>query len=156
VRGKILDAGALRSSFHNMPYCLRGEPVATKFSHAIYRTENGIGAELGVSGPGVNRPLNPYRNWDRADVLSFADQIGNGAVFSPTSSARRNPHPSRTAKIAVSRLSRRPSGDEWRSRGLASSTLSQLPILTPNLFATFTRRMPATSRTFAVEGLGKG
>jgi len=83
VQGKILDAGTLRSSFHNLPYCLRGEPVATEFSHAIYRTENGAGADLGVSGPGVNRPLNPYRNWDRADMLFFADQIGNDAVLLP-------------------------------------------------------------------------
>ena len=83
MRGKILDAGTLRSSFHNMPYCLRREPVAPKFAHSIYRTENGTGADLGGSSPGVNRPLNPRRNRDCADMLSFADQIRNDAVLLP-------------------------------------------------------------------------
>src|ERR1035437_5023605 len=61
MRGKILDAGTLRSSFHNMPYCLRREPVAPKFAHSIYRTENGTGADLAGSSPVVNRPLNTRR-----------------------------------------------------------------------------------------------
>src|ERR1039457_5456045 len=83
MRGKILDAGTLRSSFHNMPYCLRREPVAPKFAHSIYRTENGTGADLGGSSPAVNRPLNPRRNRDCADMLTFADQIRNEAVLLP-------------------------------------------------------------------------
>lgn len=32
VRSKILDASALCSSFHDMPYCLRLEPIAPKFA----------------------------------------------------------------------------------------------------------------------------
>src|ERR1017187_3662304 len=70
VRGKILDASALRCSFHNMPYRFRCEPVAPKLAHAVYAAENGAGADFGSRGPGVKRPLNPRRDWDSADVFS--------------------------------------------------------------------------------------
>lgn len=83
VWGKILDASALRSSFHNMPYRLRREAVAPKLAQAVYPAENGAGADFGGHGPGVKRPLDPLRDWDCADMLSVADQIGDDAVLLP-------------------------------------------------------------------------
>jgi hypothetical protein len=81
VRGEILDASALRSAFHDMPYRLRREPIAPKFANAVYPTEDGAGPDFGGGGPGVNRLLHPRRDGDCADMLSFADQVRNDAVF---------------------------------------------------------------------------
>jgi hypothetical protein len=83
VRGKILDASALRSAFHDVPYRLRREPIAPKFAYAAYPTEDGAGANSGCGGPGINRLLHPRRDWDCADMLSFADQVRNDAVLLP-------------------------------------------------------------------------
>jgi hypothetical protein len=83
VRCKILDASALRSSFHNVPYRFRCEPVAPRLAHAVYPTENGAGADFGGRGPRVKRPLGPRRDWDGADMPSLADQIRDNAVLLP-------------------------------------------------------------------------
>jgi hypothetical protein len=83
VRGKILDDGALRSSFHNMPYRLRRQAIAPKFTQAVYTTENGAGSDSGGCGPTVYRLLCPRRNGDGPDMFSFADQIRNDAVLLP-------------------------------------------------------------------------
>jgi len=83
VRGKILDAGALRSAFHDVPYRLRREPIAPKFANAAYPTEDGAGANSGCGRPAVYRLLHLRRDLDCADMLSFADQVRNDAVLLP-------------------------------------------------------------------------
>jgi hypothetical protein len=81
--GKILDASARRGSFHNVPYCLRCEPVASKLAHAAHTTENDAGADSSGDRPCVKGPLNPRRDWDGADMLSLANQICDDPMFFP-------------------------------------------------------------------------
>src|SRR3972149_811491 len=83
VRGKVLDPSAVRSSFHNMPDRLRREPSSPEFAHAVYPTEDRAGADFSGCGPSVNRSLHPRRDRNCADMLSFADQVRNNAVFLP-------------------------------------------------------------------------
>lgn len=67
-------------------------------------------------------------------------------VNSKSANSRRlRPQPSRTARIARSRLPLSVSDGGACQNRRASSAVSQFPSLTPNFFTPFTRRMPAAS-----------
>jgi len=112
VRGKVLDPSAVRNSFHNMPDRLRREPNSPEFAHAVYTTEDRAGADFGGCGPSVNHPFThagtgTVRICFPLPINSVITQCSSrnwkSSTLSATNSARRKPHPIRTARIALSR-----------------------------------------------------
>lgn len=81
----------------------------------------------------------------KSAITQCSSRIWKSSVSGPTSSARRNPHPMRNARIARSRFPRRSSAWSWLSKVLDCSTVNQLPIRMPRRFAPLRRRMPAAS-----------
>lgn len=81
----------------------------------------------------------------RSIIAQCASRCCKYAKSRSASSRRRSPHPSRTARIARSRLplSVSDSGDRHSRR--TSSAISQFPSLTPNCFTPLTRRIPDAS-----------
>src|SRR5450755_1224297 len=79
--GKVADASALRSGFHHVPDRLWRDPVAPKFSCSAYPAENRARGDPGSCGPGIDRSFHPDRDRNRADMLSFADQVRNDPVL---------------------------------------------------------------------------
>ena len=47
MRGKFVDARALRSGFHHMPDRFRRDPRAPNFTHSVYAPKNRSGADFG-------------------------------------------------------------------------------------------------------------
>jgi hypothetical protein len=83
VRGKVFDAGPLRSTLDNMPDRLRRDRSAPKFAYAVYSPENRAGVDAGGYGPCVNRSFHPCRDRNCADMLSFSDQVRDHLMLLP-------------------------------------------------------------------------
>src|ERR1035438_1785061 len=81
MRGKVVDASSLCGGFNDMPNCLRSDPSTPDFARAAYTPENCAGVDFGSREPGIDSSFNPRRDWNCADVLSFADQVGYDPVL---------------------------------------------------------------------------
>jgi hypothetical protein len=63
------------------PNDLGAEAGSPYLASLIDRTEEDAGGDSGGRCPGVNPCFHPIRNWNGADVSSFADKISNDPVF---------------------------------------------------------------------------
>ena len=83
MRGKFVDASALRSGFHHMPDRFRRDPCAPKLAHPVHPPKNGARGDLGGYRPAVNSSFHPNRDRNRADMLSLSDQVRDDPVVLP-------------------------------------------------------------------------
>src|ERR1035437_5422721 len=83
MRGKFVDASALRSGFHHIPDRFRRDPGAPESAHSAYAPENRSRTDFGGRGPVINRSLHPNRDRNRANMLSFPDQVRDYPVVLP-------------------------------------------------------------------------
>jgi hypothetical protein len=136
VRGKILDASALRSAFHDVPYRLRREPSPQSLPKRLtpWKMVPALIPAAAVqastfcfthAGTGTVRICFPFPI--KSATRQWSSRPWKSSRFSATSSARRNPHPIRIARIALSRLPRRSSEGEARSSALDSSNAQAIP-----------------------------
>ncbi len=58
-------------------------PAPPGFAHPAYAPEDRAGTNFGGRSPGINSSLHPRRDRNRANVLSFADQVGYDPVLLP-------------------------------------------------------------------------
>ena len=81
MRGKVLNPGAQGRGLHDVPNCLGRNPLAPNLAKPVYAPEDSARADSGSLCPFVDCSLCPSGNWNRANVLPLADQVGNNAVF---------------------------------------------------------------------------
>jgi len=98
---------------------------------------------LTQSGTGTVRMCPPLPT--RSTMAQCSSRFCRWVNSRSASSRRLSPQPSKTARIARSRLPLRVSGSGACQNRRASSAVSQFPSLTPNFLAPFTLRMPAAS-----------
>ena len=156
---KVSDANTLRGRFHDVPNRLGRDSITPYLLPPIYSPENRatidgscrgplIEAHFAHIGTGTVRMCFPLPI--RSAITQCSSRSWRSSILSPTSSARRSPHPMSSARIARSRLPRRSSDGGSSSKVLDCSTVNQLPIRTPIGVAPLTRRIPAAS-----SGLGQ-
>src|SRR5207253_9774076 len=75
MRSEILDAGALRGRFHNVPDCLGRDSIAPDLTQPTYSPEDCTTSDASCHGPFIDGTFCPHWNWNCTDVLSFADQV---------------------------------------------------------------------------------
>ena len=100
------------------------------------------------SGTGTVRIYPPFPT--RSTIAQCSSRCCRCRNSKPVNSRRRSPQPSRTARIARSRLPLSVSASGACQSRRASSAVSQFPSLTPGFLTPFTRRIPEAS-----SGLGK-
>src|SRR5260370_11081048 len=81
MRSEILDVGACRSRFDDVPDGFRCQAVARDLFLSAYSPKDCTLTYLSCSGPLIDSALSPHRNWNCANVLSFANQIGDHPVL---------------------------------------------------------------------------
>src|SRR5216684_4633010 len=74
---QIFDVGAFRSRFDDVPDGFRCQAFASDLSLFAYSPKDCTLIYLSCSGPLIDGALRPHRNWNCANVLSFANQVGN-------------------------------------------------------------------------------
>src|SRR5260370_12183619 len=78
---EILDVGAFRSRFDDVPDGFRCQAFAPDLFLSAYSPKDCTLIYLSCSGPLIDSALSPHRNWNCANVLSFANQIGDHPVL---------------------------------------------------------------------------
>ncbi len=78
---EILDTGTFRSHFDDMPDGFKCEALAPDLSWPIYSPEERTCAYPGCIGLLIHSALRPRWNQDCADVLSFANKVGDHPMF---------------------------------------------------------------------------
>jgi hypothetical protein len=81
MRSEILDTGTFRGPFDDMPDGFRCEALAPDLSWPAYSPEERTCTYLGCVGPLIHGALRPRWNRDCADVLSFANKVGDHPMF---------------------------------------------------------------------------
>jgi len=81
MRSEILDTGTFRSHFDDMPDGFKCEALAPDLSWPIYSPEERTCAYPGCIGLLIHSALRPRWNQDCADVLSFANKVGDHPMF---------------------------------------------------------------------------
>src|SRR5258708_18275738 len=81
MRSEILDVGTFRSRFDDVPDGFRCEACAPYLSKPAYSPEKRTCTDTSCIGPLINNALCPHRNWNCANVLSFANQVGDHPVL---------------------------------------------------------------------------
>ena len=151
---KVPDAGTLRGRFHDMPNRFGRDSSTPNVLHPTYSPEDLPIIDGSRRGPLIDGAFRPH--WTgtvrmcfllpiRSAITECSSRTWRSSIRSPTSSARRSPHPMSSAKIVRSRLPRRLPDGNPPSKALDCSTVNQLPIRTPRRFAPLTRRIPAAS-----------
>jgi len=83
MRREPVNSGPLRSCFDYVPDRLRRDPCAPKLAHPVHPPENSARGDLGGCAPAVNSSFHPNRDRNRADMLSFANQVSDDPVLLP-------------------------------------------------------------------------
>src|SRR5437879_12871276 len=78
---EILDTGTFRSHFDDMPDGFKCGALAPDLSWPIYSPEERTCAYPGCIGLLIHSALRPRWNQDCADVLSFANKVGDHPMF---------------------------------------------------------------------------
>jgi len=81
MRSEILDTGTFRSHFDDMPDGFKCEALAPDLSRPTYSPEERTCAYPGCIGLLIHSALRPRWNQDCADVLSFANKVGDHPMF---------------------------------------------------------------------------
>src|SRR5437773_10708306 len=81
MRREVLDSGTLGSGLHNVPNRLWRDPFAPKPAEPAYASEDPAGVDTGSLDPTVDSSLRPNGDWNCADMLSLADEIGDDPMF---------------------------------------------------------------------------
>jgi hypothetical protein len=152
MRREFSESEDSRVLFYDVPDYLLGHLIAPNRTRSAYSSEESAVSHARREQPEIDRMLHPVRHRNCSNMAALPNQINDGPVFFAlldmfqaqlVNSLRRKPQPSRTARIARSRLPLREKGSgschSWR----ASSAVSQLPRRRPSFFDPLTRRMPA-------------
>src|SRR6266851_3198185 len=75
--GKALDVGSLSGRSHHVPDSLGCDSIAPDLSQPTYSPEDRATVDAGRRGPLIDGAFRPHRNWNGADVLSFAHQVSD-------------------------------------------------------------------------------
>jgi hypothetical protein len=154
VRGKIGEATFGGIQLDHVPNDAFRDTIAPPFTSSADTTEYLARMQVSGSDPRIQGCLNPFGDGNRSNVPALANEIEDGPVLFRccrcvnsrwASSRRRRPQPSKTARMARSRLPFKVSGSGLCQKRRASSAVSQLPTLTPSFLGPLTRRMLAAN-----------
>src|SRR5260370_6519591 len=74
---QIFDGGTFRSRFDDVPDGFRRQAFASDLFLSAYSPKDCTLSYLSCSGPLIDSALRPHGNWNCANVLSFANQVGD-------------------------------------------------------------------------------
>jgi len=77
MRRKVLDAGTLRGRFHHVPDRLGRDSIARNLTQPTYSPEDRPAVDAGRRDPLIDGAFRPHWNGNGADVLSFANKVGD-------------------------------------------------------------------------------
>jgi hypothetical protein len=153
MRRQLFETHGARVLLNDLQHGSWREILAPGFAALEHRAKDLLLGDAGRDGPGVERCFDAGRNGIRRNpipfpVMSTSTQRFSRWAMAPTftsesSSVRRNPQPSRRARMAYSRLPLRLSGSGSESSSCACSQVSQLPMRFPRRGAPFTSLMEA-------------
>jgi hypothetical protein len=114
---KVPDAGTLRGPFHDVPNRLGRDSITPDILQPTTRQKitppsmaaavvHSSTARFAHTGTGTVRMCFPLPI--RSAITQCSSRTWRSSILRPTSSARRSPHPMSSARIARSRLPRRP------------------------------------------------
>jgi hypothetical protein len=75
VGSKAVDVGSLSSRSYHVPDCLGS--IAPDLAQPTYSPEDCATVDAGRRRPLIDGAFRPHRNWNGADVLSFANQVSD-------------------------------------------------------------------------------
>src|SRR5258708_17619930 len=78
---QIFDVGTFRSRFVDVPDGFRCQAFAADLFLSAYSPKDCTFIYRSCSGPLIDSALHPRRNWNCANVLSFANQVGDHPVL---------------------------------------------------------------------------
>jgi|ERR1700730_16996107 len=78
---EVLDVGTFSQPLDDVPDGFRCPAFASDLSLSAYSPKDCPLIYLSCFGPLIDSALRPHRNWNCADVLSFADQIGDHPIL---------------------------------------------------------------------------
>jgi hypothetical protein len=79
--GKALDVGSLSGRSHNVPDSFGCDSIAPDLSRPTYSPEDRATVDAGRRAPLIDGAFLLHRNWNGADVFSFATQVRTSTLL---------------------------------------------------------------------------